>query len=313
MRAANLVGEQFEWLTVVNREPSRNNHAMWKCVCRCGKEVVASTGDLRSGKVKSCGCRKKTFVQVTDETGNRYGRLTVLKRVGSDSDGKATWLCQCDCGNTVVAAGKNLRSGNVKSCGCYMRDVVSQRSLNDLTGMRFGQLTVIKRAATKYSARGNQSTQWLCRCDCGRECVVAAGALTTNNHTRSCGCMKSSFNEALIESILKEQQVLYKTQYSFSDLLSPRGYKLRFDFAFLNPDGSLICLLEYQGEQHFNVPAGNVGSHFGELQREVTDDLKRAYCKEHNIKLFEIRYDEDIRKSVQSIIEYTHMPIPCQA
>lgn len=52
-----------------------------------------------------------------DLTGQRFGRLLVLRRVGSK--GKSpTWYCICDCGNEKIATTTNLKSGATKSCGC---------------------------------------------------------------------------------------------------------------------------------------------------------------------------------------------------
>ena len=47
-----------------------------------------------------------------DMTGEVYGRLTVLERVGNK------WLCRCECGNTTKPHRRDLRRGNTKSCGC---------------------------------------------------------------------------------------------------------------------------------------------------------------------------------------------------
>ena len=55
----------------------------------------------------------------------------------------------------------------------------------DLTGQRFGKLVVLKRVDNKK----HRHTNWLCKCDCGNETVVARGHLTSN-HTKSCGCLK---------------------------------------------------------------------------------------------------------------------------
>ena len=55
-----------------------------------------------------------------DETGNRYGKLTVLRFAGSDPNNKADgamWLCRCACGNTRVARGGQLRQGKIVTCG----------------------------------------------------------------------------------------------------------------------------------------------------------------------------------------------------
>ena len=54
-----------------------------------------------------------------DMTGKRYGKLVALEYSHTDSDKKAVWLCQCDCGNTCLARARDMRSGNTKSCGCY--------------------------------------------------------------------------------------------------------------------------------------------------------------------------------------------------
>lgn len=53
-----------------------------------------------------------------DITGQKFGHLTAIERVGTNSDGKATWKCVCDCGNECVAIGKELRNGERKTCGC---------------------------------------------------------------------------------------------------------------------------------------------------------------------------------------------------
>ena len=52
----------------------------------------------------------------------------------------------------------------------------------DVTGQRFGQLTVIK-----YIEIGERSSHWLCRCDCGNETTVA---LRNLGYTKSCGCYR---------------------------------------------------------------------------------------------------------------------------
>ncbi len=56
-----------------------------------------------------------------EETGNVYGRLTVLERAGRNSERKTLWLCRCSCGKEKNVTGKQLRGGQVVSCGCYMR------------------------------------------------------------------------------------------------------------------------------------------------------------------------------------------------
>lgn len=65
-----------------------------------------------------------------DLSGKRAGRLLVQSRDGSTSDGRAKWLCRCDCGNEVSVDGRNLRQGLTTSCGCFHKEVLRERNLS---------------------------------------------------------------------------------------------------------------------------------------------------------------------------------------
>lgn len=56
-------------------------------------------------------------------------------------------------------------------------------SFQDITGKRYGRLTVVKKMHCK-----NKRWYWLCRCDCGNDIIVARNHLG-NGHTMSCGCI----------------------------------------------------------------------------------------------------------------------------
>ena len=57
-----------------------------------------------------------------DLTGQRYGKLTVL-RPADNIGSKTAWLCRCDCGRELVARTAHLRGGHVTSCGCAAHGV----------------------------------------------------------------------------------------------------------------------------------------------------------------------------------------------
>lgn len=59
--------------------------------------------------------------------------------------------------------------------------------LIDLTGRRFGRLTVSHRAPDGIQPSGQRSVRWLCECDCGNTAIVRAAHLR-DGHTKSCGC-----------------------------------------------------------------------------------------------------------------------------
>lgn len=68
----------------------------------------------------------------------------------------------------------------------------------DLTGERFGRLTVIRKAET-----GKPRSWWLCQCDCGNKTVVQSDSLRRGN-TCSCGCLR------------KENAILACTKHGFA-------------------------------------------------------------------------------------------------
>lgn len=63
--------------------------------------------------------------------------------------------------------------------------------LIDLTGRRFGRLTVLGRAGTYKPPDDplHSMVTWHCRCDCGNETVVI-GANLRYGHSTSCGCKR---------------------------------------------------------------------------------------------------------------------------
>lgn len=56
-------------------------------------------------------------MRVNDLTGQKFGALTIVAKGVTAPGGKAQWICQCDCGESVVARGDNLRNGRTRSCG----------------------------------------------------------------------------------------------------------------------------------------------------------------------------------------------------
>lgn len=60
----------------------------------------------------------------------------------------------------------------------------------DLTGQRFGKLTVIQRHGTYHSPGGAKQSTWLCLCDCGNTNITTTGRLR-GGYTKSCGCLKN--------------------------------------------------------------------------------------------------------------------------
>lgn len=68
--------------------------------------------------------------------------------------------------------------------------------LVDLTGQRFGRLTVLERGEDYISPKGRKVVRWRCRCDCGNVKDIAASHLRGGDNI-SCGCFHK---ERLVEA-----------------------------------------------------------------------------------------------------------------
>jgi hypothetical protein len=105
--------------------------------------------------------------------------------------------------------------------------------------------------------------------------------------------VKASRGEIKICDILDEAGIPYQEEYSFPDLVSTSGRPLRFDWAIFDDDGeTIICLLEYDGIQHFEAKP-NFGGKRGLFRQKFNDESKRKYCVAHGLKLVRIPYWED--------------------
>lgn len=68
----DLTGEVFGELKVLRRVPSPASSSgkkmtRWLCLCNCGNYTEVLSGHLRSGKTKSCGCKKGKFGIIPNE------------------------------------------------------------------------------------------------------------------------------------------------------------------------------------------------------------------------------------------------------
>lgn len=223
--------------------------------------------------------------------GDRYGHLVVIGEAEKESNGQLRYKCQCDCGNIIITRGTRLRNGEKKSCGKCVYN--NYRDFEDLTGRRFGKLVVLEYVGTNK----NRRSIWKCQCDCGIIKNISGHDLKMGK-TKSCNCLGDSKEESFIRSFLEKNNISYIKEYSFLDLKTSKGGYPRFDFAIFSKD-NLYCLIEYQGIQHYKI----YSSDFGDYEREVTDKLKKEYCKEKNISFYEIKYDEDILQKLQKILK----------
>ena len=131
--------------------------------------------------------------QIKDLTGQKFGRLTVLKLSKERIKNTVTWVCKCDCGNIRLVRRSLLTGGNTNSCGCLRRELMHKKCKNNygkyrknLKGKIFGRLTVIEHVG---HIKNDKRCFWKCRCDCGNITNVTPNDLSSGQ-TKSCGCLR---------------------------------------------------------------------------------------------------------------------------
>lgn len=260
----------------------------WFCKCKCGKIVSVMESNLITGKSKNCGCNRHISKSVKVKIGEKYGRLTVLRKAPAKNpkDTKAYFECQCDCGNKTITSSAFLRNGICKSCGCIRHEYLKK----DIIGKQFGFLTV----ESFDKMIGNRS-YWLCRCECGEVKSIRKDALLAGDYF-SCGCKTMSALSSLTEIEIKENivnniTIKYTKEKYFDDLRNDKTNKvLKFDFA-IKEKNKVLGLIEVDGIQHYkSIKFFDKKSSFED--RQYRDLLKNQYCEKNNIPLLRIKYDE---------------------
>lgn len=157
-------------------------------------------------------------------------------------------------------------------------------ALRDLTGQKFGRLTVLYRDETKPKGHG-KPVYWVCQCECGNIKSIYAHSLTTGK-TQSCGCLhKEQFSKMRFDDISGQQ-------FGFLVPLYPVGQNKSGNTIWhckcLNCGGTKDVLISYLKTGR-TYSCGCISSSYGELK------IKQL-LQEHNIFFIE-QYGFDDCKS----------------
>jgi len=117
------------------------------------------------------------------------------------------------------------------------------------------------------------------------------------SHSRGVGCpfCSESKGEILLSKFLETLSIKYVREKIFETC----KYKNYLPFDFYLPDMN-ICI-EYDGSQHYE-PFEHFGGENGFEERKIKDQIKTNYCKDNNIKLIRIRYDDNINQDKFEIL-----------
>ena len=246
-----------------------------------------------------CGCRKcriEKFKASNTNTQDEYIEKVKLKNpnievIGKYTNAKTKIAHKCLKHNVVW---DTLPINILKGCGC--RQCLKEK-ISDKNGSSHNEY-VIKLSNINPNLIVLEEycgTEIKIKHKC-KVCKYEWGA-KPGNILAGKGCPKcnESHGEKDISNYLNMNNITYIPQYTFDDCKDKR--KLPFDFYL--PELN-ICI-EYDGKQHFKA-IDHFGGEEGLRIRQFHDQIKTNYCKNNNIPLIRIKYDENIEEKLNSFI-----------
>lgn len=277
-----------------------NRKAYFKCPV-CGESSEFVICNIKMGKTSKCRkCRGKEIgrnqsliFQPGDYLDKNKKFIFVADSSEKIRDKRAVWVKNIENGEIFLAELNSIRTGNIQhspkerkmfksavmkelrengiiksNARLFPGDIIND---NILFVEEIDRTDLEKRRGVFYNIQNKRYFEANLR-------SVVAG--------NSQGIIGHSKGEEKIERILQEQQFVYEKEKTFSDLVSPKGHKLRFDFYL--PDYN--SCIEYDGIQHFENSFGKTDSEYQYYLQ--CDALKNLYCKNSNIKLIRIKYSD---------------------
>lgn len=213
-RVRDLKDREFGELTVVSRaENSKAGKARWNCKCSCGGEKTVVGSDLISGKITTCGDRKKhrPVSQVQDVVGEEHGGSVIVRElephVCPDGQKQRRVVCRCPHGHEFEYGLAALRSERCPEVACKeCRDEERHRKAREeqqsMIGMKFGRLTVMSIAPDYViPSTGYRHQMFNCLCECKNWTVTGRRDLESGK-SKSCGCLKAErASEAALDDL----------------------------------------------------------------------------------------------------------------
>lgn len=259
---------------------------------KCGHIMKKKSGEI--SEVRKClGCVRNMEYSLYN-VGDIVNGLKILKKMPTiDSSGyiKKEYLCECIVDKNIVqireshlvngvgcmeCAGKKRGEQQRKSHEEYVAEMSIKNPFMEIVGIYVNQDTKIK---------------YVCKV-CGHQ-----GESLPNNLLRGGGCPECNMSngEKRVLKYLNDNSIIFDEQYTFKDCRNI----LPLPFDFYLPDYN--ACIEYDGEQHFH-PVKFFGGEEAFNQLKRNDSIKNQYCKDHNINLCRIKYNQDVEQRLDEFL-----------
>lgn len=275
-----------------------------KTLCNlCGNEWFPTPTNLLQGH----GCPKCRAIKLSES--RRLDKNTILSRIENNFNGtiqiididnyenvNTTLQYKClVCGNYSQASVENLLQGHgCPYCANQHRNDSKRLNLN-IVKKRIKELSSGEYVCVGGAYKNNTSPIQLKHVECGT--VFTTNFLVFSNGAITCPSCRGSFGEQQIKGYLNNYtNFSYKYGYLIPDLVDKRN--LHFDFWI--PE--INTAIEYDGQQHFKPTQFNYRGNKEAVKQynlqKKHDKMKDNYCKEKGINLIRIRYDENIKETL---------------
>jgi hypothetical protein len=281
-RCVKKYGDEFDYTLT----KYVNQHTKIKIICKVhGEFEQTPNAHIRWGKCPKCNNKKaKTLNDFIDESNIAHNKKYNYELVEyKNNKTKVKIICP------IHGIFEQTPLAHTRGQGCKKCSIVNQRK-DEKT---FIIQSNILHGVYNYSLVKYVNAHKKVKIICEKHGVFEQ---SPNRHLRGDGCpiCRESKGEKKISKILEGNKIIFIRQKKFDDCCDKR--KLPFDFYL--PEYNMC--IEYDGRQHFESVVGFGGDEeFSKTQKH--DKIKNEYCKENNIKLIRIKYNENINNKLCQI------------
>ncbi len=309
----------------------------YKCKCKCGKIHFYNEQTLDSNPrycfyPVSISTKFTYSIKANNATYNKRKKYSGLENVvlldATECDPSDVY---CEYYNKYKERQLTKKEQELNQIVANLPRVYAQNYDVEYAGMQYETLLVEKcvndhlESEPRFSFSQQHKKRWhsitvfkqyKCKCSlCGKEQLITCdkfgiyppteyGYHAYNGYWSDvyCDCHPISSFQWILNKLLIENHILYQPEYTFEDLVGRSGNNLRYDFAILNGDGSVNCLIECHGEQHY-FPVEEFG---GKTQYDIqvkNDQLKKEYAEKKGIPLLIISYKDKQYQKVENILK----------